>query len=196
MENKIYPRNLVHCRLCRKPINRQLETEDIDWIKVSNGNFFHVPCYENWVLKNDPIHAAGDDTAWFEAMRYYINRVLKLEVDWKKVNSQWKIFTSQKTKTAKGVYFALKYAYEIVKVKPEKAAGGIGIVSSVYGDSCVYWHEQEARNAGIVAAITKQVMEQLNAEKIQIVQEKVDRKKKAMENFAAQLSQMEESGNE
>ena len=61
------------------------------------------------------------------------------------------------TKCYKGIYFALKYFYEVKKNAWDKGHGGIGIVGYVYQDSVEYWTEQERKQRGFMEALEKQL---------------------------------------
>ena len=181
------------CRICHKKINKLLELEGDDWVMPSKNHYFHTSCYEDWAKKNDEIHANGSDDEWFEFLKYYLNHVIKANIDYKKLTSQWKHFTNQKTKTAKGVYFAVKYFYEIQKGNKEKAQGGIGIVSAIYDDSCQYWRDREEREAGICARIEEQIRMLAKQKWVRVpVQEEVDRQKAAKQNLANALAALED----
>lgn len=153
---------LVHCRICKNAIDRQNET---GWIKPADKQYYHEICYENWAKKKDDLHAKATDNEWFEAMKYYLSHVIKVPMDYKKINSQWKNFLKQ-NKTAKGIYFAIRYFYDVQKGDKEKSLGGIGIVSAIYEDSCAYWYGREEKDSGICARIEQQMLEQMSQKKI------------------------------
>ena len=49
---------LVHCRVCKKNIDRNIET---GWIMPSRNYFYHEACYKEWVEKKDDLHARAAD---------------------------------------------------------------------------------------------------------------------------------------
>ena len=57
--------------------------------------------------------AKSERDEWFEALKYYLNHIVKAPIDWRKLTSQWNNFLKQK-KTAKGIYFTMRYAYDVV----------------------------------------------------------------------------------
>ena len=59
--------------------------------------------------------------------------------------------------TNKGIYFALRYFYEIKHGDKEKSHGGIGIVPYIYGESAQYWIDREKKNKGTIENIIKQM---------------------------------------
>lgn len=126
----------------------------------STNYYYHKNCYEQWAKKQGALEAKMSDDEWFEALKYYLNHVVKAPVDWKKLTSQWNNFLKQK-KTAKGIYFTMRYAYDIVKMDKEKSQGGIGIVSVAYQDSCDYWETRFKRDSTIIEKIEKQAQEQV-----------------------------------
>lgn len=59
--------------------------------------------------------------------------------------------------TPKGIYFAVRYYYDILKGNAEKAQGGIGIVPNIYNDSAQYWVDLENKKSGTLEAIVEQI---------------------------------------
>lgn len=147
---------MVHCRVCKRDIDRENET---GWIMPSRNYFYHEKCYQEWVEKKDDLHAKAADNEWYEAMIYYLAHVVKAPIDYKKTTSQWKNFLKQ-NKTAKGIYFAIRYFYDVQNGDKEKSQGGIGIVSSIYDDSRAYWYAREDREHGVCARIEEQMRQQ------------------------------------
>lgn len=148
--------HIVKCRACGVKFN----TDNEPWIMPSTNYYYHKNCYEQWAKRQGALEAKMSDDEWFEALKYYLNHVVKAPVDWKKLTSQWNNFLKQK-KTAKGIYFTMRYAYDIVKMDKEKSQGGIGIVSVAYQDSCDYWETRFKRDSTIIEKIEKQAQEQV-----------------------------------
>ena len=182
----------VHCRVCKGTINRMIELEGDDWVMPSKNFFYHTKCYNSWAKKKDDIHAKATDDEWYESMIYYLNHVVKAPMDYKKIKSQWNTFLKQKTKTAKGIYLAVKYFYEIQKGDKMKSQGGIGIVSCIYEDSCQYWRNREKREAGICDRIEQQIKEFAKQKWVKVKVEEVNRKKEAQEELFAALAKLED----
>lgn len=181
------------CRICHKKINKLIEIEGEDWVMPSKNYYYHASCYNNWAKKNDDIHAKATDEEWFESLKYYLSHVVKAPIDYKKLTSQWNNFLKQKTKTAKGVYLAVKYHYEVQHGDKTKAQGGIGIVSCVYDDSCSYWRERESREAGICARIEEQIKQLAQQKWIRVeTEEEIDRKTEAQKKLANALMNLGE----
>lgn len=173
----------VHCRVCKKEIDRQNET---GWIMPVNKFYYHETCYKEWVEKKDDLHAKATDNEWYEAMLYYLSHVIKAEIDYKKTTSQWKTFLKQ-NKTAKGIYFAIKYFYDVQKGDKAKCQGGIGIVSSIYDDSREYWYRREEGDRGLCDRIEAQMKQQAAQQKIILKQTK----KKSIRDKAISLADIE-----
>lgn len=183
---------IVHCRVCKKPINRLVEIEDVDWVMPSTNYYYHKKCFEQWAKKNSELHAIANDDEWYQSLLYYLNHVIKMEIDYKKLQSQWNNYLRQKTKTAKGIYFAMKYFFEVIHGDKTKASGGIGIISYIYDDSCQYWHEREEREEGICEQIEQQILEviRLKGKRNLRKLEEIDRKAAAQKELAAALSEL------
>ena len=161
-------RGLVHCRVCKKHIDRDKET---GWMMASRNFFYHEKCYMEWVEKKDDLRAKASDDEWYNATIFYLSHVIKAPMDYKKIQSQWKNFLKQ-NKTAKGIYFAIRYFYDVQKGDKEKSLGGIGIVSSIYDDARAYWYNREENDRGICGRIEEQIRQQSQQQKIVLKQTK------------------------
>lgn len=181
MAKKLQP---VTCRVCHQAIDRNVEVENIDWIMPSKNYFYHCRCYEDWVQKknNVKISSQENDDFWRSAAYDYLKRQLKIEVNYPKVLSQWASFV-KKGMTSKGIYFTIKYFYDIQKADPAKGEGGIGIVPYIYKEATRYWAEQEQKNRGLLEGIEKQVRNRALRETIKIVPRKEKAKPKTRYSF-------------
>lgn len=149
---------LVHCRRCHIEIDRDNQT---DWVMPSKGWYYHTSCYEDFVkkkgnIKEGDISIEVDDDLWKSAVYDYLRRDLKMSVNYVKFTSQWENFL-KKNMTAKGIYFSLRYFYEIAHGDPKKSENGIGIVPHIYNEGTCYWGERNQRNKGICARIEDQI---------------------------------------
>lgn len=153
-------RPLVHCRSCHLAIDRDNEQ---NWCEASKGWYYHTSCYEDFVkkkgkIKEGDISIEVDDDLWKSAVYDYLKRDLKMSINYQKFTSQWNNFL-KRNMTAKGIYFSLRYFYEIAKGDPKKSENGIGIVPHIYNEGTCYWGERNQRDKGICARIEAQIRE-------------------------------------
>jgi len=162
--------HVVKCRLCKE----QFDTDKIpreDWTLVGQRSYYHTSCYNDWVKGKQSVKSDVTDAEfWRESLVDYLYRDIKMTIDFSKLDSQWKNFTKpEKKMTPKGIYFAVRYYYDVLKGNPEKAQGGIGIVQSIYGDSAQYWVDLENKKSGTLEAIVEQI-KQREARPVQYIQ--------------------------
>jgi hypothetical protein len=117
-----------------------------------------------------------------------LRKELKYDFNYHKVRNQWDGYLKKKM-TAKGIYFAIKYHYEIKNGDVTKSENGIGIIPHIYEDSCEYWQERERREAGICAAIEQQILE---ASKQKTVMVKIEKPKKKVFNPTDRFAAIED----
>lgn len=165
---------MVECRVCKQKFNRldPALVEGEYWVKPVNLHYYHKKCYEDFAKKKgqigkDGIELEAGEVVWKSAAEDYLKRDLKISINFKKFNSQWKKFV-EKGCTPKGIYFTLRYFYDICKNLPEKSEGGIGIVPRVYEEATAYWGERNQRDKGIVARIEQQIKEAAAQNVIQV----------------------------
>ena len=175
---------MVECRVCKQKFNRLDPSliEGVDWIKPVNLHYYHKKCYEDFAKKKgrigkDGIELEADELVWKTAAEDYLKRDLKISIDYKRFNSQWKKFIEKDGRTPKGIYFTLRYFYDVCKGLTEKSEGGIGIVSHVYEDATAYWGERNQRDKGIVARIEQQIREAAEAKPKVVFQQKKPKQK-------------------
>lgn len=184
----------VHCRRCKMAIDRDIQN---DWCMPSKGYYYHISCYEDFVkkkgaIKENDIGTEADDDIWRSAVYDYLRKDLKISVNWHKFSSQWENFL-KKNMTAKGIYFALRYFYEIAKGDPKKSENGIGIVPHIYNEGTCYWGERNQRNKGICARIEAQI-KQAEARKVVVIhRERQVEKKKGWIDFE-DVEKLEDEG--
>lgn len=174
---------LVHCRICKQDIDRNIQKENIDWIQPSKGWYYHPQCYSDFAKKKkglcNDIHAEVDNDLWFSALYDYLQKDLKMSLNMAKTKSQWNNFI-KKGYTAKGIYFAIRYFYEIQHGDPSKS-DGIGIITCIYNEGCQYWVDRENKDSGICERIEKQIKIAANQKQIIITQKIKDNKKVAID---------------
>ena len=170
--------HLVKCRVCKTVFDTNDPT--ISWIMASKNFYYHSQCYEDFARKkrasSNDIHAEVDNSLWFESMYDYLRKDLKMSLNMGKTKSQWENFL-KKGYTAKGIYFCIRYFYDVLHGDPAKG-DGIGIVSCIYQEGCQYWVDREQHDAGICARIEAQ-MRHAQEQKQVVIKQKVQPKKKA-----------------
>lgn len=168
----------VQCRVCHQTIDVDKET---GWIRPVERMYYHQVCYDDFAkkkgaIKEGDLHVEGDNDLWYSAVCDYLARDIKMKVNYKKMTSQWNNLL-KKGFTAKGIYFTLRYFYEIAKGDPEKAENGIGIVSYIYNEGTEYWGNRSIKDRGICDRIEAQIRE-FQAKKPQIIMRKEEYKPK------------------
>lgn len=165
---------MAHCRICKTEIDK----DNDDWVMPSTNWYYHRSCYENW-KKATP---ASDEE--YKAYIYdFISRDLKASYDYHMCEAQRKKFVKENKMTNKGIFFALKYFYQIKHNNWDKGHGGIGIIPYIYTESCEYWIAQERKSSGIVAEIEAQMRDAAERQKT-VVKKKETKPRK----FAVDLS--------
>lgn len=184
---------LVKCRICKEQFNRLDPNliEGVDFVKPSERMYYHKKCYDEYQNSKLDVHANMTDELWFKAAWDFLRRDLKYDFNFVKVRRQWESFLKNKM-TAKGMYFALKYHYEIKKGDVTKSENGIGIIPHIYEDSRGYWQEREERDRGIVAAIEEQIRQAQSQNIINVRVKKVKREVKSAAEVLAEIMDMED----
>lgn len=144
---------MPECRICHMPIDKVKQIENIDWIMPSKGWYYHKECYETW--KANP--ASDDD--WVKMIFDFLARDLKVSYDYFLCSAQIEKFWKENKINPKGIYFTLKYFYEIKHNSWEKGHGGLGIVPYVFNESKNYWIEQERKKYGFMKQLEEQAKE-------------------------------------
>jgi hypothetical protein len=176
-------RSLVHCRICKKAIDRDNEPENEIWISTSRNFYYHTNCYNTWVKNKNlsPAESHQTDEEYESYIKEYIYRDLKMDANWAKITQQLKSYTSNKYNyTMKGIFFTLKYAYEVKKASVAKSEGGIGIIPYLYKDATIYWAEQYEKEHTIFDQIIQQMKDRENRESITVTRKQANTKKFVM----------------
>lgn len=180
MEKK-YPTNLVTCRFCgQKDINRNTQEEGVIWCQPAPRYYYHVDCYNEYLSgieskKQKKITEEQVPDAWLESVYYYLEKDLKIVCNYPVLYKEWQRLV-KKGRTPKGIYFALKYFYDVKHGDIKKANGSIGIVDYIYDDAKIYWENMEIRNNGIVNDLEEEAKK--NKIKLRIVKQEYYNKKK------------------
>lgn len=165
--------HLIQCTICKQKFCPE-ETPQEEWFKPSQKKYCHTKCYNEW--KNADTHS---DKEWIDLIYDFIARDLKQPYDYFMCEAQRKKFIKTNKYTNKGIYFALKYFYEVQKNDWDKGHGGIGIVPYVYDKSTVYWTKVETLKRGTMSAIERQIKERAERpiQHIRKTNKKKDKKK-------------------
>lgn len=158
-EGVLLAKHIVQCRTCGLKFDATPEAKDIDWVVPTERMYYHKSCYENWKKNMQDPKADMTPKQWYDSAREFLAKDVRMDVDWEKFASQWKTFLRPSYRpemTPKGIYFAIRYYFDVKHGDKAKAQGGIGIVPYVYAESCQHWALQERRCAGIIAKITEQ----------------------------------------
>ncbi len=165
-------KHIVTCRICKEKFDAKEEERATIWIMPSKNCYYHKDCYDNWKGASKDINLKKNDEIWIDYIWDYISRDLKKSYDYQKANSQRKNFINSKGYTNKGIFFALRYAYEIKKINIDKSNGGIGIVPYVYQESILYWSTMQRNQKDLLLKIEEQM------EKLRTTDKKIIKKKK------------------
>lgn len=146
-------KHIVQCRFCKQKFDAPLAEIDDTWVMPSRNWYYHKSCYEE--MKKDKLETPEN---WKDRIYDFIAHDLKVSYDYHMCEAQLKKFVEKdKIGTYKGIFFALKYFYEVRKGDWSKGHGGLGIIPYIYEDSRNYWIEAESRAKGTIAGIEKQL---------------------------------------
>lgn len=166
--------HIVTCRICKEKFDAVESLRDIDWIMPSKNWYYHARCYKEWKDKNHT-----NDADWKDRIYDFIARDLKVSYDYHLCEAQLdKYIKKDKIATYKGIYFTLKYFYEIKHGDWRKGHGGLGIIPFIYQEAVQYWIEKENRERGTIDAIERQIREREAVQTIVYKEKKVAKKKK------------------
>lgn len=143
------------CRICHVPINKDKEVEGIDWVMPSKNYYYHKSCYDTW--KAQPM----TEKDWVALIYDFLSRDLKVSYNYHLCEAQIKKFWKENKINPKGIYFTLKYFYQIKGNSWDKGHGGLGIIPYVFDDAKKYWIEQERKKRGFTKSIEQQAKEKM-----------------------------------
>ena len=177
---------MVECRICKEKFNRldPALVEGFDFVQPVKKWYYHKSCYDAYEEGKTDINGEMSEELWLKAIWDYLRKDLKGDFNYVKVRRQWQAFLKKKM-TAKGMYFALRYFFEIRKNDVSKCENGIGIIPHIYEEACIYWEERENRDKGIVAAIEEQIKQ---AQSQNIVNVKIKKNKRTVKSAADALA--------
>ena len=170
----------VQCRICKEHFDRTKLKENIDWVMPSKNYYYHKSCYDSWIVNKDDVKAQLADEEFIEFIYAFLGRELKVSYDYLKCESQRKNFIKGKGFNNKGIYFALKYYYDVKGNSWEKSQGGIGIVPYVYYESREYWQKKVNEDREIINKIVAQMQKYANVPIVRINRKPKAKPKKTM----------------
>lgn len=150
----------VKCRVCGQFFDADAE----EYIMPSKNFYYHIKCYNDW--RNIDF---SEDDEWIDRIYDFIAHDLKKSYDYHKCETQRKKFLKDNKFTNKGMYFALKYFYEIKNNDWEKGYKGIGIIPYIYNESTNFWINQEIENNGIIKRIEENAKNRVRDEDLKII---------------------------
>lgn len=184
---------MVQCRICKQKFNRMDPTlrEGEYFVKPSKNWYYHKKCYDEYLRTKNNVNATMSDEEWFKAAWEFLTKDMKYSFNYIKVQKQWESFQKKKM-TPKGMYFSLKYFYEIKKGDLTKSENGVGIIPYIYEESSEYWVKREESDRGICAAIEQQIIQATQQNKINVKLVERNKNKKTKEDIFAIIEEGEE----
>lgn len=169
----------VICRFCGLPIDRNNPNPKREWVMPSQNWFYHRDCYEDFVgikKKMSDINDNGTypDDYWLQLTYDYLQKDLKMHIE-DRGYDQWFRFL-KKGYTAKGIYFCLRWFYDVQRGDRTKSCGGIGIIPYIYKDGCSYWAIKRAEDEERRKKIEEQMNHKQEKEVVAIPRKKRQRK--------------------
>jgi len=186
---EIYMSHIVKCRWCGDFFDTDKILED-EWIMPTKGQYYHHDCWLEkqtpGVIRPTPKESNDDKEYWRQCIFDLIRRDLKGECNYSRISLQMGQYKQKyKDWTYKGMFYALKWFYDIEHNDWKKANGAIGILPYIYYRGTEYWRQRERQESGIVAQIEKQILKRIEIEQNQTEFKYVqrERKKAAAVNF-------------
>ena len=134
--------HIVKCRWCKE----KFDTDKVDeekWVMPAKGQYYHIDCWNEkqlpGAIRPEVSGDEGDFTKWRDNICDFIKRDLKGEYNASRISKMMLEYKMKyKDWTYKGMFFALKYFYEIKNNSWSKANGAIGILPYIYYDGTEY----------------------------------------------------------
>lgn len=175
-------KHIVKCRICGLSFDAAA-TPTSEWCKPVNNRYYHTSCYNNFVqnqtkIREKDMEVEVEESWWLQFVWDYFTKEMKVALNYTKFKSQWDNFLYGKKyesikMTPKGIYFTLRYFYEIQGGDPSKNQEGIGIVPFIYREATNYWGERNQRDKGICQRIVEQAI-RLRQRPVITIQQKKD----------------------
>ena len=152
------------CRICAKEIK-----ENENEVNPFRGGHYHESCYKDWLENRNNLYVGPRPPMfWKESLWDYLSKDLKMAVNWPKLTQQWSTLTKTPGYTPKGVYFAVRYIYDVQHSSIDKSLGGIGLVPNVYEESKTYWANLAKKQRDIPQQIKAQQEKRANRPVVKI----------------------------
>lgn len=117
----------VKCYYCNEYFDRDADPCE----KVTGNRYAHRECYS----KN-----FNRDSSYIDLIYHYLSKEVFISLDLSKtwfpvLKKQLDKYIEENKYTYEGIYYALKYHYDVKKGDPQKSGGRIGIVPFVYDEA-------------------------------------------------------------
>lgn len=146
--------HIIQCRLCKE----RFDTNKEEYVLIGQKAYYHKKCYDDWVKNKNNAKTSNEENFWKESVIDYLYRDVKIPINFAKLENQWANFIKPSKKmTPKGIYFAVKYYYDVKHGNKDKAADGIGIVPYIYQEAAQYWTDLEVKKQGTIESIIEQI---------------------------------------
>jgi len=156
-------KNERKCYYCDKYFDITQE----EYVKPRLNRYAHKSCFEKYSTPDD---------VYIEKIYEYLKDEIKVKYDYLACERQRVNFINKLGYTNKGIYYSLKFFYEVKKQSPEKSGNRIGIVPYVYDEAKEYYKQLSLKQR----AILKVVEGQKNIEHIEIYVEKTPQRRKKL----------------
>jgi hypothetical protein len=159
----------VKCFYCQEIFDADIEPYE----KVNARRYAHEECYFN-------NHKTDDD--FIDLIYFYLKDEIFIGLEkaknwWAVCDRQRKDFLAKNPEYSnEGIYYSLKYYYEVKRGSAVKSEGRIGIVPYVYEDAQDYFKGKELKNKILTQAFKKYATQNCKIEKIIIRQKEILKK--------------------
>ena len=136
------------CRTCKEKIDIRVD----EYVMPVRNMYYHKNCYKNWfqikaslpkLLENeeqeDQEGAPNDKDFWLDKIYRIHVYEYHAELNFKKTEQQLVHYMNTKKYTAKGIYYTVRYMYEVANGDITKNNGGIGLVPYYYSKAVAYY---------------------------------------------------------
>lgn len=154
--------HIVKCRWCGVSFDTDILDSD-KWIMANKRYYYHKDCYEEKQKPNAirPVTNENKETefnTWRQNIFDFIQRDLKGKCNYSRITQMMEMYKNKyKDWTYKGMFYALKYFYDIKQNDWSKANGAIGILPYIYYEGTEYWRQREREDNGIITRIEQQM---------------------------------------